>query len=80
MTERRDNEQWLATEIAKVLDRYNAVIEGSERALPTEQALDIITSVLWLHSCRSGSAASVYAVDSLASALGKSLISTLHQM
>ena len=70
----------LAAAIGEVLGRYDAAINEADRALPTDQALEIIASVLWLNASRGGSTAQVYALDSLAQALGKPLIATLDGM
>lgn len=67
----------LAAAIGEALDRYDAAINEAERALPTGQAVDIIASVLWLNASRSDSAAQVYAIDALATALGRPLIESL---
>ena len=70
----------LAAAIGDVLDRYDAAINEADRALPTDQALEIIASVLWLNASRGGSTAQVYALDSLAQALGKPLLTSLDGM
>lgn len=70
----------LAAAIGDVLDRYDAAINEADRALPTDQALEIIASVLWLNASRSDSAARVYALDGLAQALGRPLMATLQEL
>jgi hypothetical protein len=67
----------LAAAIGAVLDRYDAAINEADRALSTDRALEVIASVLWLNASRSGSTAQVYALESLAEALGKPLIASL---
>ena len=73
-----DRREAMAAAIRERLDRYGAVIDEADRALATAQALEIIAAVLWLNGCRAGSAAQVYALDSLAGALGRPLLTRLH--
>ena len=59
------------------LEAFASWTAENERVVSTEQTMEIVRAVLWLNASRVGSAAAVYALDSLVQALGSSMLAAI---